>query len=462
MGQAKRLATLSLAVLCLGVASVGRVLAAPSPAPPSETFCGKAEGGHAIPADPTTYRALLASLRPGDTLNLAAGRYDRLELAHLHGAEGHCIVVTGPVSGDPAIIEGTPGVGTIEIVDSHHLVVRDLRVDSRGFPGAHGISAKGGTSNPTHHIILEDNVVVGAGATQQTDGISTKATAWNWIIRRNRVLGVGTGLYLGNSEGDDPFIAGIIADNLVVDPIGYCMEVKYQTARSEIAGMPTTPSTTIIRDNVFIKSDRPSPDGDRPNLLVGGFPDRGPGSQDLYQIYGNLIVHNPREALFQASGRVSFHDNILADGSLAAAVFRDHDLKLKLARIYNNTIDSAGVGILVLNRAAEGSVVAGNLVFAARPIFGLITQQEGNLTETRPEAAVYLQSPTMTAGHMDYFPRPGRAKGSPLDFSAFVSDVDFSIDFNRNPKRRWDHRGAYSGDGLNPGWRLQADIKPVP
>src|SRR6516162_10453302 len=67
--------------------------------------------------------------------------------------------------------------------------------------------------------------------------------------------------------------------------------------------------------NVFIKDDRPSRDGDRPNLLVGGFPDSGPGSHDLYQIYGNLLVHNTREALFQGSGRISFHDNILAAGN---------------------------------------------------------------------------------------------------------------------------------------------------
>jgi hypothetical protein len=154
IGRGKRLTTLSLAgILCFGVVSPGRVLANPSPVPPSESFCGKAEGGHTIPADPATYQALLPSLRPGDTLSLAAGRYDRLELAHLHGAEGRCIVVTGPVSGDPAIIEGTPGASTIEIVDSHHLVVRDLRVDSRGFPGAHGIRAGGRheRSRSSHH-----------------------------------------------------------------------------------------------------------------------------------------------------------------------------------------------------------------------------------------------------------------------------------------------------------------------
>jgi hypothetical protein len=36
-------------------------------------------------------------------------------------------------------------------------------------------------------------------------------------------------------------------------------------------------------------------------LLVGGFPEEGAGSNDLYQIYGNLLIDNPREALFQGS-----------------------------------------------------------------------------------------------------------------------------------------------------------------
>jgi hypothetical protein len=71
----------------------------------------------------------------------------------------------------------------------------------------------------------------------------------------------------------------------------------------------------------FHQGRRPSPDGDRPSLLVGGFLDTGSGSHDLYQIYGNLFVHNPREALFQGSGRISVHDNILVGGQSAGAVF---------------------------------------------------------------------------------------------------------------------------------------------
>jgi hypothetical protein len=109
--------------------------------------------------------------------------------------------------------------------------------------------------------------------------------------------------------------------------------------------MPEGSQSTIIRYNLFKKSGRPSPDGNRPNSLVGGFPEKGAGSNDLYQIYGNLLVDNPREALFQGCGRISFHDNVLIGGEPAAAVFRDHDLPLKLAEVFDNKIYSPHIGM---------------------------------------------------------------------------------------------------------------------
>src|SRR5262249_19677853 len=78
----------------------------------------------------------------------------------------------------------------------------------------------------------------------------------------------------------------------VANTIGYNMEIKYQLPRPNISGMPTGPSTTIIRHNVFIKNDQPSPDGDRPNVLLGGFPNSGAGSTDMYEVYGNFFFHN--------------------------------------------------------------------------------------------------------------------------------------------------------------------------
>jgi hypothetical protein len=244
-------------------------------------------------------------------------------------------------------------------------------IDSRGLPGADGVKASTSLQAATHHIVLDGNLIIGAGYNQQTDGITTKTPTWNWIIRHNTILSAGTALYLGDSDGTSPFIAGLIEDNLVLDPIGYGMQIKYQLERPVLPGIPQGRQATVIRNNVFTKNGRPSPDGDRPNLLVGGFPEQGAGSDDVYQIYGNLLVGNPREALFQGSGRISFHDNVLIGGQPAAAVFRNHDLPLKLAEVFDNKIYSPHIGVEFGSPARQGRSVFRNVIFAEIPVAGL-------------------------------------------------------------------------------------------
>ena len=427
---------------------------------PVDEFCVSMDPGRILHADPSNYRTLLARLTPGDTLLLAPGPYRRLTIVDLSGAPGRCITITGPAVGPRAVIVGEIGQNTVEIINSSYIVVRNLTIDSLGVPGADGIKAPLTPHPATHHIVLEGNLIIGAGATQQTDGISTKTPTWNWVIRRNTIVAAGTAIYLGNSDGRQPFIAGIIENNLVLDPLGYCMEIKYQRDRPALAGIPEGPQSTIVRNNVFIKDDRPSPDGSRPNLLVGGFPDAGPGSHDLYQIYSNLFVHNPREALFQGSGRISFHDNVLVDGQYAAAVFRDHDLPLKLAHVYNNTIYSRQIGIEVGSPAREDLAVLGNLIFASTPISGVDHLQEQNLVAGQAEAGTFVERPASVLGVMDFYPRPGRVRGAPLDLSPFAAELDFDRDFNGRSKGARTFRGAYAGEGTNPGWRLRAQPRP--
>jgi hypothetical protein len=293
-----------------------------------------------VNADPSNYRALVRALKPGDTLNLAPGRYSRLPINDLNGTPAAWITITGPRSGPPAVILGQPDFNTVEILNSSYLAIENLRIDSRGIPGAFGISAKDHGQNVTHHIRIEGNVFVGQNGDQQTDGISTKTPTWGWIIRNNQIIGAGTGLYLGNSDGTDPFVAGMIENNLVKDTIGYNMEIKYQVEFPSIDGLPIQPTSTIIRHNVFIKNDQPSPDGDRPNVLLGAFPASGRGSLNMYEVYGNYFLHNHREALLQASGRLTLHDNVFVDGpyTYPAIVLRKHDDALKIAYVYNNTI----------------------------------------------------------------------------------------------------------------------------
>ena len=411
-----------------------------------------------VDADLSSYQAALAALQPGDTLHLAAGKYPALFIANLSGTETSPIVIAGDPGGG-TVIEGDPGNNTVEIVESSHVTVRNLVVDSKGLDGVFGLSAKDGTNNHVHHITVEGCTFAGQGASQQTVGISTKTPTWGWVIRGNVIDGAGTGMYLGNSDGTLPFVAGIIEHNLIRDTIGYNAQIKWQAAWPAGAGLPMGPNRTILRDNVFIKNDQPSPDGDRPNLLIGGSPTSGPGSQDLYEIYGNFFFHNPREALLQVAGRVTIHDNVFVDGKLPAIVAQSHDLPLVLARVYNNTVYTAGTGIHFGSAAPEGDFVVGNLVFAATPIDGTIANQHDNLTDAMGSAGMHVNAPSLVLGTMDFYPKAGKATGAPMDLSAAAGDTGWDRDFNGTPKSTYTFRGAYAGEGVNPGWALGEGLK---
>jgi len=417
-------------------------------------------------ARPSNYEDQLRKLKPGDTLTLAAGRYPGLHLAKLNGTPDAWITVTGPDSDPPAVIEGGVDRNTVEIENCSYLAIENLRIDSRGIPGAFGISAKGGRRNLTHHIRIRGNTLVGQHGGQQTVGISTKIPTWGWVIRSNRILRAGTGIYLGDSDGSSPFVAGVIENNLVRESIGYNFEIKDQHAIPAVPGMPLDPTSTVIRHNVFIKDDRPSPDGDRPNVIVGAFPDSGPGSQNLYEVYGNYIVHNHRETLFQGSGRVSLHDNIFVDGpgDYPAVVLMKQNRPLKLALVYHNTVYTSGPGIRFDNAALNGDAVVGNLVFASDPISGPISRLADNITGKMERAPDYVRMPSFDASKADFYPLSGMCQGGPIDMTMFKANLDSGLDFNGVPKNEAKgavlFRGAYAGDGRNPGWILDAGLKP--
>jgi hypothetical protein len=260
----------------------------------------------------------------------------------------------------------------------------------------------------------------------------------------------------------------LIENNLVKDTIGYNMEIKDQKSIPDIPGMPAGPTSTIIRNNVFIKNDQRSPNGDRPNLLVGAFPDTGTGSLNMYEIYGNYFLHNHSEALFQGSGRISLHDNVFVDGpyTYPAVVLRKQNHPLKVALVYNNTVYTSGKGIYFGSRAQVYDAVVGNLVFASVPISGQIIQQSNNVVDSVGRAHRYVKSPAF-ADAMDFYPLAGQCQGGPLDLTDFDADTDYSVDFNGTPKVSAKgatvYRGAYAGEGSNPGWQLRDGVKaPAP
>jgi nitrous oxidase accessory protein NosD len=421
-----------------------------------------------ITANPSNYQSLINGLKPGDTLNLAAGTYPRLLLSSINGAPSALITIQGPASGAPAVITvdpANPGCCNVVQLDTvSYVAIRNLRVDSALNEAIDGINARG----TTHDILVENCTLVGQGASQGTIGISTKGTAWNWTIRGNTIVGAGTGMYLGNSAGNFPFINGLIEGNLIQDTIGYNTEIKWQLPYALPAGLDANPHRTIVRNNVWIKTksqgsfgiDPALIDGPRPNLLVGGFPDSGPGSSDLYEIYGNFFYQNADgEALFQGSGRLALHDNIFVGGTFKAVALQNHDLPLRLAYVYNNTIYGNVTGISLVNGGSlADSLVTGNLVFAPTGISAPVAKD--NIVATMANAGNFVNLPSL-AFPMDFYPKAGSAaKGATaLDMSKFTSQAEYNVDFNRTSKGAFLYRGAYAGEGTNPGWALAATKK---
>ncbi len=411
-----------------------------------------------IPADPSNYAELLGTLQPGDTLVLAPGTYTRLTISGLHGTADAWITIEGPSTGEPAVIVGEDCCNTVQLYDAAFVAIRNLTIDVGGL----AVDAVNAKDTPSHDILIENNLMQGFPAgEQQIVGINTKTTVWNWTIRGNRIVEPGTGIYLGGSEGDTPFIAGTIEGNVIVNPVGYCMQIKHQNDYALAPEMPAGPNRTVIRDNIFLKDDRESPDGDRPNLLVGGFPGAGPGAQDVYEIHGNLLFNNPREALLQATGRVSIHDNLFIGGSpsFASLVVTAHQGKsVALGYVYNNTVFGGGTGIAFSEMASEDDGVVGNLVFAGTPISGPIADARDNIVGAEADAAEYLNNPVAMLGAMDFYPLPDAVEGTPLDLAKFAGDAAWDRDFNGASKGELTFRGAYAGAGENPCGPLDDQI----
>jgi hypothetical protein len=409
-----------------------------------------------VNANPSTYRTLLSNLQPGDTLQLAAGTYTQgLPLDAKAGTASAPIVIRGP-DDQSAIFQARDCCNTVQLNGTSYVQVLNLTLDGLGKDGPFGVDSSG----PTHHITIENLKIINHSGSQQTVGISTKAPAWNWIIRRNTIIGAGTGIYLGNSDGTQPFVAGVIEYNVILDTIGYNMEIKYQLARPTGIGLPTGDSRTIIRHNVFAKrSSTVGSDGARPNLLVGHFPLTGIGANDLYEIYGNFFYQNPTEALFQGEGNIALHDNLFVNSAGDAVNIQAHEDKPRTVTVYHNTVVASDGGLRI--SGADTNFVQkliGNASFAATPLAG--PNQSNNITGTYAQAATYLNAPTAAIGSLDLYPKTGQLTGAAMSLSAYSSFTDGTKDFN-GTARTGVHRGAYEGDGTNTGWKLALSTKPA-
>lgn len=398
---------------------------------------------------PENYQSLLSKLKPGDILRLAPGLYMRgLPLHGLSGTPGKPILIVGDQSGTGTVFVARPGANTVSIKNAAHLEVRSLRLDGAGFP-VDAVKAEG-TSAFAHHITLEDLTIVNHGVDQQTVGISTKCPAWGWVIRGNVIRGAGTGIYLGNSDGGAPFADGVIENNLIVDTLGYNLQIKHQNARS--AAMPAEPTRTVIRHNVFSKAQSGSSGPlARPNVLLGHFPARGAGADDGYEMYGNFFHENPNESLLQAEGSVVVHDNIFFNSTGDALRIQPHHAPLRGVVLRHNTIVARGAGINL--RGAEQlsrQDVESNAVFAGRPITG--GKQRWNVTGDYEVAGDFLVAPFAKPGEMDFSPRGGGLDLTAASNGALADSEDF---YGR--RRRFAIAGAITS-GVEAPWRLDLII----
>ena len=413
-----------------------------------------------IQANPSTYKSLLTTLQPGDRLQLAPGTYtQQLRISNKNGQPGKCIVIEGPATGTPALFRGSNSYNTISLVNVSYLVFRNLTLDGLSLAGD-GAKVES-TSTYAHHITLENLRFKNYAPTAMRNAISTKGRAWNFVIRKNFIERAGVGMYLGKPDGTGEFVNSLIEYNVVHSSIEYNIQIKHQTSRATNLGIPTS-GTTIIRHNVFSKeTGGATGTGARPNLLVGHWPLSGAGSTDTYQIYGNVFYQNPNESLFQGEGNIILHDNRFVNRVFSRAIrIQKHNNLPRRIDIFNNTIVASGEGIVISGAdPAYPQRVRNNVVFAAKPITGGV--QSGNLIGTYAAAGQYLNKPSgsLTAGTLDLFPIPAKVAGTAADLSYLSGFLDWDQDFNGMP-RLLNYRGAYSDDGVNPGWRPNLAIKP--
>jgi hypothetical protein len=420
-------------------------------------LAGFTAGAADLIAGPEDYRVALRTLQPGDTLQLRAGVYtDGLPVGYLNGTREAPIVITGPNNGAPAIFLARRRHNTVSIVNSSHVTIQHLTLDGRGLP-VDGVKAEG-HSDWAHHIVIEDLVIKGHGHDQQTVGISTKCPAWEWILRRNVITGAGTGIYLGDSDGTAPFFAGLIEHNLVVDSLGYNLQIKHQNGRI----LQESPVTSI-RHNVFSKAHNASlPPNARPNVLVGHWPGNGPGAGDHYEIYGNLFYQNPHEALFQGEGNLALYNNLFVNEYGDAIHIQPHNDIPKTIDIFFNTVLASDKGIVIQERNSSATsfqqTVGGNAVFAEVPLTG--GSQVFNALGSMGDAEKYLVKPHGQPDEFNLRPRQGRLQGPPLEMAGLSRYENWNQDFD-GYHRDLTIRGAYGTDNSSPGWRPLLERKPV-
>ncbi len=429
---------------------------AEEPTPPHFRECDGAPSGATVPADPGNYLEQLGTLQPGDVLQLAGGTYDGgLPITDLNGEAGSCFVIEGPTDGAPAIFTGSSSRNTVSIRDSSYVVVRNIELDGIGEVGD-AVKAEGSASY-AHHIVLEGLYIHDHAANQQVVGINTKCPAWDWVIRDNRIETAGTGLYLGDSTGDAPFVSGLIEHNVVLDTVGYNMQIKHQNPRPDLEGI-SAHDTTFIRHNVFSKQSGGSSEQARPNLLLGHWPLSGDGVEDQYVVYGNFFHQNPTEALMQAEGNVAIYANVFLNDQGTGLNIQPHNDVPRRIDVFLNTFVTSGRSARI-----TGGDAGVEQRFVGNAAFGDPALEGGGSSDDHTggygDAAGVLEDPTgALGGALDLHPQAGQLADG-VELAGLEGYPWFDRDFDGR-ERDEGHRGAYAGPADAGSWALDRDRKP--
>lgn len=426
-----------------------------------------------ITATPADYTGYLNGLVAGDTLFLTAGVYaEGLSLKGRNGTAENPIVIMGVEGEHTTVLTARSCCNTISITVCQYLVIKNMKVDGLNLE-VDAVKAEGTSGNWAHHITIENLLIVNHGANQQIVGISTKCSAWGWVIRGNTIIGAGTGLYLGNSNGEAPFVNGLIENNLVLNCVGYDMQIKHQlnTVRLAFPGTAVDSQVTIIRYNVMSKESGASTGADaRPVLLLGAFPSTGVGANDRYEVYGNFFYENPVEAMLQITGNAALYANVVvnhqaASGFRTVYVTSQNGFQPRNVAVFHNTVlangATGGIRLYGADPAYEQACSA-NAVFAGQPVSGFLPAHAvDNITGTYAGAAAHVRAPDATLSRLNLYPLPAALQGVATGSERFATFTDFDKDFNGR-SYDWTYRGAYSGSGVNPGWKLQLALRETP
>jgi hypothetical protein len=409
---------------------------------------------------PANYLEHVKKLQPGDTLLLSQGVYRKgLPLYNLNGNSAKPITIIGPsLENHRAMFIGNDRWNTVRIKNSSYLEIYNLELNGNSSNGD-AVSAEG-IGVCAHHITLDNLLIYGYDVDQGVVGISTSRCAtWAWRIRNNIIKSVGTGMYLGNSPGNNPFIHGLIENNLIMDTIGYNIQIKHQLDRPLLPSKMSRSGKTVIRHNVFSKENRGSTGiRARPNLLVGHWPLEGPGSHDLYEIYGNFFYQNPDEYLFQGEGNIAFYNNLLVNQYGGAINIRYHNDKPRQVSIFHNTVVANDIGISVTGGDDDYvQSVTGNYVFAEEAIIAPVVAN--NVVDKYTNSIFYLKNPLQPIGDLDLMHKnklpDSASKVSPLITANNQSNSDFE-----GALRDQLYSGAYAGFREQVNWPLQLNRKP--